>query len=75
MNKMTPVERMYAELAEHLVKNERTFEDEFELIQQKKSHLSRRMRDFVVLVKRIDEHEKAHNENAQSTETENKESV
>ena len=75
MNKMTPVERMYAELAEHLVKNERTFEDEFELIQQKKSHLSKRMRDFVVLVKAIDEHEKTHNENTQSTETESKESV
>ena len=73
--KRTAVERMYAELAEHLVKHERTFEEEYDLIQQKKSHLSRRMRDFVVLVKRIDDHEKAHNEKAQSTETENKESV
>lgn len=73
--KRTAVERMYAELAEHLVKNSRTFEEEFELVQQKKSHLSRRMRDFVVLVKAMEEYEKANQEDSKPVEAESKESV
>lgn len=35
------------ELSQHLRKNNRTFKEEYELIQQKKSSLSRRMREYV----------------------------
>jgi len=35
------------ELTEHLSRNKRTLQEEYELVQQRKSSLSRRMRDYV----------------------------
>lgn len=45
------LQRLVNEIAEHLVDNgNRTLKEEYELIQQKKSKLSRRLRDFVVMM-------------------------
>ena len=47
--KRSPIERMIDELAEHFVKTGNTLEQEYQLVQAKKSHLSKRMREFVEL--------------------------
>lgn len=47
--KRTAIERMIDELAEHFVKTGNTLEQEYQLVQEKKSHLSKRMREFVEL--------------------------
>ena len=47
--KRSPIERMIDELAEHFVKTGNTLEKEYQLVQEKKSRLSKRMRDFVEL--------------------------
>jgi hypothetical protein len=47
--KRSPIERMIDELAEHFVKTGNTLEQEYQLVQAKKSQLSRRMREFVEL--------------------------
>tara|TARA_R110000868_G_scaffold64476_1_gene193548 strand:- start:559 stop:924 length:366 start_codon:yes stop_codon:yes gene_type:complete len=45
--KRSPVERMIEELAIHLTDTGHTLEQEYRLVQNKKSSLSRRMREFV----------------------------
>lgn len=54
----SPVARAYVEVVLHLEKHGRTVKDEFELIQQKKSILSRRLRDFVTLMYEVELHSK-----------------
>ena len=44
----TKEDKMWQELYPHLAKNLRSLKDEYELVKQKKSNLSRRLRDFVV---------------------------
>lgn len=44
----TKEDRMWQELYPYLAKNLRSLKDEYELIKQKKSQLSRRLRDFVI---------------------------
>ena len=44
----TKEDRMWQELYPYLAKNLRSLKDEYDLIQQKKSGLSKRLRDFVV---------------------------
>lgn len=66
----TKLDRMIEELAAHLVDNERTVEEEYALIQQKKSQLSKRMRDFVVVAYAM---EQAKSDNEESKEENNKE--
>jgi hypothetical protein len=44
----TKEQKMYREVYYHIAKNLRSLEDEYELIQQKKSELSTRLRNFVV---------------------------
>ncbi len=55
-----PLHRTVNELAQHLSTNDRTIQQEYELVQQKKSHLSRRLRDFVIM---LIETEKLANDN------------
>jgi len=43
----TKEDRMWQELYPHLAKNLRSLKDEYELVKQKKSNLSRRLRDYV----------------------------
>ncbi len=43
----TKEDKMWEELYPHLAKNLRSLKDEYELINQKKSPLSRRLRDYV----------------------------
>jgi hypothetical protein len=52
-----------SELGEHLVRNKRTLQEEYELIQQKKSSLSSRMRDYVeyLYAKRLKAREEGEN--------------
>lgn len=47
--KRSPIEHMIDELAIHLTDTGHTLEQEYQLVQEKKSHLSRRMREFVEL--------------------------
>ena len=44
----TKEDKMWQELYPYLAKNLRSLKDEYELIKQKKSQLSRRLRDFVI---------------------------
>ena len=44
----TKEDKMWQELYPYLAKNLRSLKDEYDLIQQKKSDLSKRLRDFVV---------------------------
>jgi len=44
----TKEDKMWMELYPYLAKNLRSLKDEYDLIQQKKSGLSKRLRDFVV---------------------------
>lgn len=43
----TKEDRMWGEIYPHLAKNLRSLEDEYELINQRKSTLSKRLRDYV----------------------------
>ena len=52
----SPIERAYNEVMNYIEKNKRTLQEEFELIQQKKSQLSKRLRDFVELMIEIEKH-------------------
>ena len=54
--KRSPIERAYNEVMDYVEKNGRTVQEEYELIQQKKSQLSRRLRDFVELLIEIEKH-------------------
>ena len=65
----TKLDRMIDRLAEHLVDSGRSIEEEYQLIEQKKSQLTKSMRDFVVVAYAM---EKANNEHT-STDTEAKE--
>lgn len=65
--KRSPIERMIDELAEYLVDNERTIEEEYKLVEQKKSQLSKRMRDFVVIAYAM-EQAKETNEGSENRE-------
>ena len=51
-------QKMAFEIYDHIAKNNRTLKDEYDLIQQKKSTLSRRLRDFVVELIEVYEEEK-----------------
>lgn len=55
-----PLHRTVNEIAQYLGSNNRTLQEEYDLIQQKKSQLSRRLRDFVVM---LVETEKLANDN------------
>ena len=44
----TKEDKIWQELYPYLAKNLRSLKDEYELIKQKKSQLSRRLRDFVI---------------------------
>lgn len=69
--KLPQVERMYNELMDYLQKNERTLEEEFQLVESKKSNLSRRLRDFVVVmvaIDRADQEAKQEQNNTKETE-------
>ena len=48
-NRKSELERMIEELSTHLVDNGRTIEEEYKLVEQKQSKLSKRMREFVVI--------------------------
>jgi len=50
----TKEDKMWIELYPYLAKNLRSLKDEYGLIQQKKSGLSRRLRDFVVHLMEIE---------------------
>lgn len=52
--KRSPVERMIEELAIHLTDTGHTLEQEYQLVQDKKSILSRRMREFVELAYQVE---------------------
>lgn len=54
--KRSPVERAYNEVMDYIEKNNRTLQEEFELVQQKKSQLTKRLRDFVELMIEIEKH-------------------
>lgn len=41
-------QRMAFEIYDHITLNNRSLKDEYELVQQKKSTLSRRLREFVI---------------------------
>jgi hypothetical protein len=51
-------QKMAWEIYDHIAKNNRTLKDEYDLIQQKKSILSRRLREFVVELIEVYEEEK-----------------
>tara|TARA_R110000868_G_scaffold67266_1_gene199806 strand:+ start:884 stop:1168 length:285 start_codon:yes stop_codon:yes gene_type:complete len=49
-------QRMAFEIYDHITSNNRSLKDEYELVQQKKSTLSRRLREFVIeLVEKYEE--------------------
>ena len=54
--KRSPVERAYNEVMEHIEKYGRTLQQEHELIQQRKSYLSKRLREFVEFLIEIEKH-------------------
>jgi len=54
--KRSPIERTYNEVMDYAEKHGRTIHEEYELIQQKKSNLSKRLRDFVELLIEIEKH-------------------
>ena len=51
-------QKMAWEIYDHIAANSRTLKDEYDLIQQKKSTLSKRLRDFVVELIEVYEEEK-----------------
>jgi hypothetical protein len=54
--KRSPIERAYNEVMDYIEKHNRTLQEEYELIQQRKSNLSKRLRDFVELMIEIEKH-------------------
>lgn len=52
----SPIERAYNEVMDYVEKHGRTIQEEFELIQQKKSSLSKRLREFVELLIEIEKY-------------------
>jgi len=54
--KSSPIQRAYNEVMDYIEKNNRTIQEEHELILAKKSQLSRRLRDFVELMIEIEKH-------------------
>lgn len=54
--KRSPIERAYNEVMDYIEKHNRTLQEEHDLIQQKKSSLSKRLRDFVELMIEIEKH-------------------
>lgn len=50
------LQRMHSEVMEYLVANKRTYQEEYELVQQKKSSLSKRGRDYVTLLAVYEQH-------------------
>ena len=56
--KLSEVGRMYNAVMDHIKVMDRTLEEEFTLIEQKKSQLSKRLRDFVVVVVAMNRAEK-----------------
>ena len=54
--KRSPIERAYIEVMTYLESNNRTLQEEHELIQEKKAQLSKRLRDFVELMIEIEKH-------------------
>lgn len=55
----TKGQKMAWDIYDHIAANNRTLKEEYDLIQQKKSKLSKRLRDFVVLLIENYEEEKA----------------
>jgi hypothetical protein len=54
-------QKMAWEIYDHIAANSRTLKEEYDLIQQKKSTLSKRLRDFVVeLIEVYEEEEKGN---------------
>jgi hypothetical protein len=51
-------QKMAFEIYDHISSNNRTLKEEYDLIQQKKSTLSRRLRDFVIELIEVYEEEK-----------------
>jgi len=51
-------QKMAWEIYDHIAANSRTLKEEYDLIQQKKSTLSKRLRDFVVELIEVYEEEK-----------------
>jgi len=58
-NRPTKGQKMAWDIYDHIAANNRTLKEEYDLIQQKKSKLSKRLRDFVVLLIENYEEEKA----------------
>jgi hypothetical protein len=54
--KRSPIQRAYNEVMDYIEINNRTLQEEHELILAKKSLLSRRLRDFVELMIEIEKH-------------------
>ena len=54
--KRSPIQRAYNEVMDYIEKNNRTLQEEHELILEKKSQLSKRLRDFVELMIEIEKH-------------------
>lgn len=54
--KVSAVQRAYNEVMDYVEQHKRTVQEEFELIQQKKSNLSRRLRDFVEFMIEVEKH-------------------
>lgn len=54
--KVSAVQRAYNDVMDYIEKNGRTLQEEFELIQQKQSNLSRRLRDFVEFMIEVEKH-------------------
>lgn len=54
--KINSIHRSYNDVMVYLESNSRTLQEEFELIQQKKSLLSRRLRDFVEFMIEVEKH-------------------
>lgn len=58
----TKGQKMAWEIYDHIAANNRTLKEEYDLIQQKKSALNKRLRDFVVLlIENYEEEEKEGN--------------
>ena len=54
----SPAARAYREIIQYLNQNKRTLAEEYELVQQRKSPLSKRLRDFVTLMYEIEQETK-----------------
>lgn len=50
----SPIARTYREAVEHMQRNNRTLKEEYELVQAKKSGLSKRLREFIILMYEVE---------------------